>query len=211
MTPTCRLDELALKHGTDKSSVNHNYCPWYEKHLPEKINSLLEIGCWKGASIKMFKEWYNNEGNFYAMDIFGGEVISQTELASIGVRSYMGSQSDMNVLSKIKEQFDVITEDGSHHSYEQVFTFLHMFKHNVASGGWYIIEDLCCCTDPYWWRNDTVGVENTALGIFKAYLEGRNLVSQNVTQEQNDIIMPLIESVHLYNDNIVFIKKKSDA
>ncbi len=202
------LDELAIKHGTDKSSVNHNYCPSYEKHLPEKINNFLEIGVWKGASLRMFKEWYKDKGNFYAMDLFGGEVITPSELQSIGVNCYCGSQSDLELLKSIEEKFTVIIDDGSHHSYEQVFTFVNLFINHVESGGIYVIEDLCCCIDPYWWRNDTNGIPDTALGIFITYLNGGTLKSQHVTQEESDALMSLIESVHLYDDNIVFIKKK---
>jgi len=208
---TCKLDELALKHGTDKSSVNHNYCPWYEKHLPEKVNNFLEIGVWKGASIKMFKEWYNNEGRFYAMDVFGGEVISQTELGAIGVNSYMGSQSDGAFLKGVKEKFDVLVEDGSHHSDEQVITFKIMFQNNIADGGMYVLEDAFCAKDPYWWRGVVKKFEDTALAIFKKYLEGGTLECDFITHEESNQLMAMIESVDIYNDAIIFIKKKSNA
>jgi len=211
MIPTCKLDGIALKYGTDKSSENHNYCPLYEKHLPEKIESLLEIGVWKGASIKMFKEWYKDEGKFFAMDVFGGEVITETQLGAIGVNSIVGSQSDMALLKTIKEKFTVLVEDGSHHSDEQVITFRQMFKHNIAPGGLYVLEDAFCANDKYWWRGVVKKFEDTALGIFQKYLAGGTLECDFITYDESKELMAMIESVDIYNGAIIFIKKKEDA
>ncbi len=163
---------------------------------------------WKGASIKMFKEWYKDEGKFYAMDIFGGEVISQAELSKLGIVSFLCSQSDMSFIDKIKEKFDVIVEDGSHHSDEQVITFKNMFKNNIANGGIYVLEDLCCCTNEYWWRGIVKKFEDTALAIFKKFKEGGTLECQFITADESRELIAMIESVELYNDNIVFIQKK---
>jgi len=203
------LDELALKHGTDKSSVNHNYCPLYEKHLPEKVNHFLEIGVWKGASIKMFKEWYNDQGEFFAMDVFGGEVISECSLMNLGITPYKCSQSDIPFLKNIPHKFDVLIEDGSHHSDEQVITFRHMFKNNIADGGVYCLEDVHCCKDSYWWRGVVKKFEDTALGIFQKYLNGGTLECDFITFAESNELMSMIESVDIYNESIIFIKKKN--
>ncbi len=202
------LDELAIKYNTDKSSLGHNYCPFYEKHLPEKVTNFLEIGVWKGASIKMFKEWYKNEGKFYAMDVFGGEVISQAELLSIGIFSFPCSQSDTEFIKKIEEKFDVISEDASHHSDEQVLTFKNLFKNNLAKGGTYVLEDLCCCSNPYWWRGVVTKFEDTALAIFKKFKEGGTLECQFINGDESKELIGMIDSLEIYNDNIAFIKKK---
>lgn len=49
------LDELALQHGTDKSSAIHYYAVKYEKYLQftrlARIN-ILEIGVLNGASLQ---------------------------------------------------------------------------------------------------------------------------------------------------------------
>ncbi len=44
------LNELALRHGTDKSSTHHNYVEIYEKFLSTRRNenmNILELG-WGG-------------------------------------------------------------------------------------------------------------------------------------------------------------------
>ncbi len=202
------LDELALKYGTDKSSLGHNYCPLYEKHLPKTVKKLIEIGVWHGDSIRMFKEWYNDQGEFFAMDVFGGEVIPEPSLINLGITPFKGSQSDISFLKRIPHQFDVLVEDGSHHSDEQVITFRHMFKNNIADGGVYCLEDVHCCKDPYWWRGVVKKLDDTVLGIFTKYLNGGTLECDFITFEESKELMGMIESVDMYNDAIIFIKKK---
>lgn len=201
-----RLTELGIKWGTDK--VGHGFLPIYEKHLPEKIERFIEIGTWHGAGIQMFKEYYNHEGAFYVLDIFGGEVISQVELQRLGIHSFAGSQSDPAVISHIKEIFDVITEDGSHHSDEQIITFKHFFINNLKNGGVYFMEDVHCCTDKYWWRGIIHKFEDTALHIFKQAMNGGNLISQFVSPAENEQLMGLIDNIENYNDSMLIIKKK---
>ena len=48
------LDELAIKHRTDKSSLDHHYTRWYAPLIdsmggPEAIKTVLEIGVAEGA------------------------------------------------------------------------------------------------------------------------------------------------------------------
>lgn len=203
-----RLDELGLKYGTDKASNAHNYLVLYEEHLPKKVDKFLEIGCWKGASIKMFKEYYNDEGQFYVMDVFGGEVMTIPELQALGIIAYEGSQSDINLLKIIKEQFDVISEDGSHHSDEQVITFKQMFLNNLKSGGIYIIEDVYGHIDPFWRRGRVLTPQDTIMGVVNKYFNEKSLVSQYISQEESDRLVDNIDWIKVYYDRIIFIKKK---
>jgi len=202
------LDELALKYGTDKSSLGHNYCDLYEKHLPKAVNKFVEIGVWHGASIRMFKEWYKDQGEFFAMDVFGGEVIPETSLMNLGITPYKGSQSDINFLKSIPHKFDVLIEDGSHHSDEQVITFSYMFRNHIADGGLYCLEDVHCCKDQYWWRGIVKKHEDTILGVFEKYKNGGTLECDFITFAESNELMSMIESVDIYNDAIIFIKKK---
>lgn len=48
------LYEIGLSTGTDKATT-HKYCEFYEKyinHLSDQNISLLEIGVWKGESLR---------------------------------------------------------------------------------------------------------------------------------------------------------------
>ncbi len=202
------LVEIASRYPTDKNE--HGYMPYYQKHLPPTVEKFLEIGTWKGGGINSFKEFYDSKGEFHAINyVFGGaDIITIDELNKMGIISHEGSQSDIPFLKGIKDQFDVISEDGSHHSDEQVITFKHCFLHNIKPGGLYVLEDAHCCKEEYWWRGIVQRFEDTALYIFQHCLNGGTMESQFITKEESDLIMSLIEEVTIYEDKIIFIKKK---
>lgn len=201
------LDELALKFGTDKSSKGHNYCPLYEKHLPEEVNNFLEVGVFKGHGIQMFREWYNEEGKFYGMDRFieGYGLITIAELQALGINAYHGSQADLWFLETIKEQFTIISDDASHHWLDQIITFKRMFIHNIEPGGWYVCEDVFY--ESYWGQGIIQNPNDNLKGALLKYQQHGTMVSQCINQQESDSICAQIEEVHIY-ENIVFVKKK---
>jgi len=201
------LDEIAISYGTDKSSVGHNYMPLYEKHLPKSVGSFLEIGSWKGAGIRTFKEWYKGEGKFYVIDRFiqGWGLMSIPELQAVGINAYDGDHDQMWFLETIKERFNVIIDDGSHHWLSQLTIFRRMFIHNVEPGGLYVVED--AFDDPYWGQGIITDPKENIKGLMNKFLAEGNIVSPIITPAESDKICPLIESVDIY-DEIIFIKKK---
>jgi len=72
------LDTLAIKYGTDKSSLHHNYTPIYEQYFADKRNSpitLVEIGFGGyefydrgGQSARMWKEYFY-KGRIISIDL----------------------------------------------------------------------------------------------------------------------------------------------
>jgi hypothetical protein len=55
------LDELAIKHGTDKSSPYHDYCRIHEELLAPLRHepvALLELGVANGASLRMWGDYF---------------------------------------------------------------------------------------------------------------------------------------------------------
>jgi hypothetical protein len=135
------LDELALKYGSDKSSLYHNYCPLYEQHLPKNPKKILEIGVKEGASIRMWKEYFPN-AEIAGLDLFEEFPIPDIE----GVTFHKGNQTDYKLLEKLRgEDFDLIIDDGSHNSRHQLVTFFSLY-----SGKHYFIEDLQCNDETFY-------------------------------------------------------------
>src|SRR5215203_706034 len=55
------LCDLAEKYGTDKGPSGHNYTPYYEEYLQHRrfrALTLLELGVWKGASLRMWRDYF---------------------------------------------------------------------------------------------------------------------------------------------------------
>lgn len=130
-----KLDDLALKYGTDKASNLHNYTRWYEKLLPtpDKNISLLEIGVSDGKSLRMWREYYPNAS------IEGVDIDISLCQPIKGVLLLEADQKHLSFGELVK--FDVVIDDGSHRWEDQIASFKSIWAH-VNPGGVYVIEDL---------------------------------------------------------------------
>lgn len=141
-----QLDKLAIKHGTDKSSLSHGYTEQYARYLPQKPKgSLLELG-WGGhedpdkggSSARMWRDWLPG----WVIQIIDNEMKNLTSDDS-GIRLGYGSQADpqfIEAVSATSGPFDVIIDDASHLSSLTIQSFGLLWPH-LKSGGWYVVED----------------------------------------------------------------------
>lgn len=134
------LKHLADKHGTDKNHHGHNYMPFYERHLPATVTSLLEIGIKEGRSMNMWREAYP-EAYLIGLDLF--EEFPQPDIKDVFF--IKGNQLDHEILYTIRHSIrpQVIIDDGSHNSRDQWVTMLSL----IGSCEYYFVEDLHCCRD----------------------------------------------------------------
>jgi len=158
------LDELAIKYGSDKSSLAHNYCPFYEAHLPKSPKKLLEIGVLHGASVRMWKEYFP-ECQIHAIDLFEENPIPDID----GVVWHKGNQCDWLLLEWLRnEDFDVIIDDGSHNARDQMITFFGLFN-----GKQYYIEDIHCNREEFY--QQSIPYQFTAENVFSCLEQDRNI------------------------------------
>jgi len=142
------LDEIFIKHQTDKSSKGHNYSPTYEllfEELRGEIFDFLEIGIDKGDSLRAWEEYFPNAV------INGVDIIDCKKDNSDRIKTFLGSQTDAKFLDQLFQEIDplIIIDDGSHVSTDQIFTFEYLFP-KLKSGGYYCIEDILCSFDSRW-------------------------------------------------------------
>ena len=136
------LDELAIKYGTDKSSLDHNYTEFYERYLPKNPKKILEIGVLTGASIRMWKEYFP-EAEIHGLDLF--EEHSEPDIE--GVKWWKGSQTNPYILHQLRnEHFTVVIDDGSHNSIDQLISFFGLYEKGMT----YFCEDLHCCDEEFY-------------------------------------------------------------
>jgi hypothetical protein len=194
------LDEIAIKYGTDKSSLNHNYTKLYDgllsgiRHLPIK---LLEIGVENGCSVKMWEEYFPN-GEIYGVDVT--ETCSQ--YATDRIKIFIGNQCDGEFLESIVAEaggsFDVIIDDGGHWMHQQIGTLNILWPH-VKRKGLYIVEDLeTSYASEY---DGGFRKPNTAVEFLKALVDDVNL------QGDKEDLVTDIESLHFYNNISVLFKQ----
>jgi len=148
------LEALAAKYGTDK--LNHGYIPFYEKHLPKEPKRILEIGVKEGRSLAMWAEYFPNT-EVHGLDLFSesGKQTTYDLLWQNGLMNFeesrvfhlhQGNQCDYLILEQLRKyDFDVIIDDGSHNSRDQMMTFFGLFN-----GKHYFIEDLQCNNEEFY-------------------------------------------------------------
>ncbi len=141
MTELC---EIAKRCKTDK--VDHGYTPIYHekfKHLRDKKINLLEIGIYKGGSLKMWLEYFP-KAHIYAID-------NKRQCAHLGkfrngrttvFKADQSNRSELkNVLNSISIDFDIIIDDGMHYMKHQQVSLGMLFP-RLKDSGFYVVEDL---------------------------------------------------------------------
>ena len=146
------LQELAIKYSCDKYYA-HSYIGAYESLLTGvHVRRLLEIGVGypdlmqplvpkyiHGASLKMWEEYFPL-AEIFSCDIRQSVLINEGRISSTFCNQY-DSRSLQQMADKFGGEFDVIIDDGCHHTLAQVISFFVLWPH-LNPGGIYIIEDV---------------------------------------------------------------------
>lgn len=140
------LSDLANKHGTDKGTVCEHLSPkgytlHYERlfeHRRDEPLRILEIGVWRGASLRMWEEYFPN-AEIHGLD----RAEACLEFASERSTVWIGDQADQAILKTLAElgPWDLIVDDGGHRFEQQIASFSALI-HVLAPRGVYAIEDL---------------------------------------------------------------------
>lgn len=135
------LDELMEKYGTDKNSV-HSYAPVYHAMFAENrdsISNVLEIGILKGASLKVWRDYFPNA------TIVGFDKNDAPYHNEPRIQTYKVDTTKTNEIYKLfkylPEQFDIIIDDGSHKIEHQLIAFMTLWQ-RLRTWGVYVIEDI---------------------------------------------------------------------
>ena len=137
MTPLC---ELALKYGTDKCGPRHQYTSVYYYLLRnKKVARVLEVGIYRGASLRMWRDFFPNA------EIFGFDFDPQTMFKEDRITCSYCDQLSVSSMYQAAVSaggnFDLIIEDGSHAPADQVRS-AEVLLPFLAPGGIYVVEDL---------------------------------------------------------------------
>ena len=140
--PEFDLQTIGTKCGTDKATP-HTYLPVYDalfSHLRHQPITVLEIGIWRGASIRMWLEYFT-QAKIIGLD----HTLLHDDLPQHArVSYYECNQTDsvrMPALFK-DEPLTIVIDDGGHIPDEQRVT-MNMLWPYMVTGGLYCIEDIC--------------------------------------------------------------------
>lgn len=137
------INDIFDKYNTDKNSQFHNYTRQYQGIFQKYRNKpikFLEIGVFKGESIKGWKEYFHKDSEIVGVDI-------QPQVDNLpGIDIVICDSNDKTKLEMLFEKyggFDVILDDGSHKNSDVINSFEHLFP-LLNDGGLYVVEDTIC-------------------------------------------------------------------
>jgi hypothetical protein len=149
LTPLC---DLAAKYQTDKGGRHlhagdtcHEYTPVYWdllKDRRENVRSVLEIGVNTGASLRTWREFFPN-AMITGLDCETGCLFTEDRIRTL----YAHQASPASLLAAMQHippedpPFDLIVDDGSHKTDDQIVSMLTLLPF-MARDGLYVIEDL---------------------------------------------------------------------
>tara|TARA_B100001057_G_scaffold491004_1_gene580364 strand:+ start:896 stop:1759 length:864 start_codon:yes stop_codon:yes gene_type:complete len=202
------LDELFIKFNTDKGSKfimknkefsGHNYSPFYERFLSRFRNKkelkILEIGSLRGSATASFYYYFDNPQIFCA-DINPFQI----QVFSKNIRKFFldtqSKNSLMNLANYIKEEFDIIIDDGSHNIKDQITSISILFE-NLKNNGLYIIEDASQYLSSPNLNSDKLsyGAKEILLSVVNKDLTKQNYLDQN----KSDFLNKKIKKISVEN------------
>jgi len=124
----------------------HHYFDIYARHFGsyrDRPIKMLEIGVFRGGSLRMWKEYFHSDSTIVGIDI--DPACKAHEIADKNVHVRIGSQADPAFLNEVCKEFgpfDIILDDGSHKTHHQIVSFGALFQDALIDGGCYMVEDM---------------------------------------------------------------------
>ena len=141
------LEEIVDNRRTDKNTI-HSYLPLYQQLLiskKETAKNVLEIGIYRGGSIKLWSDFFIN-ANVYGLDIIdidniwegiknNDKIVLHTSSDAYDDNFFITHFLNKNV------KFDFMLDDGPH-SLESMQKFIKLYSQIMMDDGILIIEDV---------------------------------------------------------------------
>ncbi|WP_431297608.1 class I SAM-dependent methyltransferase [Tabrizicola sp. BL-A-41-H6] len=166
--------------------------------------SFLEIGVYKGGSLRMWRNFFAPTARLTFVDI--DPACKALELPGTEVR--IGDQADPAFLAELaaaRGPFDMIVDDGGHQMHQQIASFVALWPH-LADGGLYIVED----THTSYWPGFGGGL-NTP-GSFIAFAKGLidRMHSWYTEDDEAFPLHPMARELGMvqFHDSLVVIEKR---
>lgn len=204
------LKQIFNDYGCDKGSGKnaHHYYRVYKKYFDSRRNdpiNILEIGVYKGLSLKSFVEFFPN-ANIYGVDTFERLPFDDPRFEELHNNPRVTLiEADSTIPSVLHEQgikFDFIIDDGSHHPRDQFATFTNYWD-LVKSGGFYFIEDV--------WPQHLLSEEQKRRDAEKFKILGKYIKMTKYGQSYYDILVEEMQDNHAVGWDMVPYSNKPNS
>ena len=198
------IKTVAPEFDTDKNS--HGYIEFYQMKMRDEVSKLLEIGAFQGESLRMWQAIFPN-AEIHTIENFADELAAPERIRAMEfVTLHEGSQSDISFLATIKDEFDVIIDDGDHRPAAQIQAFRHLFANNLALKGQYFIEDVYS-NDEGW--NVDVEPKDRVMPAFEHFIKHKNWGGCKFFPDHElPFWQSVIKKIEIWDDKLILIRKK---
>jgi cephalosporin hydroxylase len=100
--------------------------------------AILEIGIDHGGCLQMWKEYFGPKAIVYGIDHRESHCFEEPQ-----IKCFVGEQNNrifLKTISTLIPKIDILIDDGSHLSSDQITSFEELFG-NISMGGIYVVED----------------------------------------------------------------------
>lgn len=188
------LEEIYSNHGDKVSDKWELYINIYQERFEPYRNlpvNLFEIGIQNGGSLEVWEKYFCNAINIIGCDV--NEACGSLKFESKKIKVVIGDASSLEISPKILDicnRFDIIIDDGSHHSADIVKAFARYFQ-LLSDGGIYVIEDLHCS---YWAEYDGgLYHPESSMAFLKALTDVINFESWGLENDRGDVLSTILE------------------
>jgi hypothetical protein len=137
-----------------------SYFPIYDFWLSptrDTTQNILEIGVQNGGSLEIQSRYFRKARAIIGADV--NPLVNNLCFQDPRIKIIVGAAREKSTFQKILESapngYDLIIDDGSHHSIDTVLNFVMYFP-LLNPGGLYIVEDMHCA----YWEDYGGGLEN---------------------------------------------------
>lgn len=134
------------RYDTDKEGVGpqfHSYCRnFYDLNMRAYRDlpiSLLEIGVFRGGSMKLWRDYFTNPAELVGIDIdlsaVPDDIRKDPKIRLIKQNAYSEETA------KSLGSFDIIIDDGPH-TFDSLVSLITLYAPKIKYGGWMVIEDI---------------------------------------------------------------------
>jgi cephalosporin hydroxylase len=203
-----KLRELFYNHEGRLIHKWDHYFDIYEKYFSKYIGkevNILEIGISHGGSLQLWKKYFGDKVNVYAIDINP----ECKKLEEERLKIFIGSQSDSLFLQQVIPELpdlDIIIDDGGHTMNQQIVSFENLYL-KVKEGGSYIVED----THTSYWHSFHGGVKKSSSFIEYSKNLVDSLYEGHINDKRKIVINEItkhIDGISFFDSIVVFEKRK---